>query len=205
MKKSIVGIAVIGLLGACLGLAYLLHDGSGDVKTAYARPNPFGPQSQPMVPWRAPRADLDVFFPGAALPDSAAPRVLALSSKRAEIIRRLGNETPLDSNALFVFPVEGRGAILLRRAAGEFGAIEVVLGVDTAGKVVGLRLQRHREPPEIERALTARPFLMSFSGKTAQSHFELPAQTPPVAEKSARAVLRAVRALLIEYDAGTRA
>ena len=204
MKKSIIALATVGLVGSALGLAYLLYNDESDVKTTYARPDAFPQHSQPMVPWRARKTDMTALFPGAPVPDSSAPQVIALSSKRAELVKRLGKETPLDSNALYVYPVEAHGAVLLRRAAGEFGAIEVVLGVESSGKIVGVRLQRHREPPEIASVLTAPAFLASFSGKTAQSSFELPPTTPLVAEKSAGAVLRAVRALLIEYDAGTR-
>ncbi len=205
MKKSVIGIVVVGLVGGALGLGYLLKDDSASVKTTYARPDAFAQKGQAMVPWRNPKADMAALFPGAPLPDSTSPKVLALSAKRAELLQRLGKDTPLDSNALYVYPIDGRGAVLLRRAAGEFGAIEVVLGIDASGKVVGVRLQRHREPPEIEKALISPAFLESFSGKTAQSTFELPSDFPSAAQSSARAVLRAVRALLIEYDAGTRA
>ena len=205
MKKSVVGIAVVGLVGGMVGLGYLLKDESVGVKTTYARPDAFAQKGQAMVPWRNPKQDMAALFPGAPLPDSTIPKVIALSAKRAELLQRLGKDTPLDSNALYLYSIDGRGAVLLRRAAGEFGAIEVVLGVDSTGRVVGVRLQRHREPPEIEKALTSPVFLERFSGKTAQSTFELPSDFPSGAQSSARAVLRAVRALLIEYDAGTRA
>jgi hypothetical protein len=204
VKKRVIGIVAVGLVGTVLGLSYLLNDDSSVVKTTYARHDAFAQKGQAMVPWRAPQTDLAALFPGAPLPDLTTPKIVALSARRAEILQRLGKDTPLDSNALYIYPITGRGAVLLRRAAGEFGAIEIVLGVDAHGKVVGVRLQRHREPPEIEKALRAPAFLESFSGKTAQSTFALPKALPPVATSSARAVLRAVRALLIEYDAGTR-
>jgi hypothetical protein len=205
VKKSIVGLFVAGVLAAGLGLTYLFNDDSASVKTTYARADAFGQKGQAMVPWRTPQADMAAFFPGAPLPDSAAPKVVSLAAWRAEIIKRLGKETPLDSNALYIYPIPREGAILLRRAAGEFGGIEVVLGIADDGKVVGVRLQRHREPPEIERFLTSPRFLDGFVGKTSQSELTLPTNTPTMAQKSALAVLRSVRALLIEYDAGTRA
>jgi hypothetical protein len=204
VKKRFVGFIVVGLLGAALGLAYLLHDDSGSIKSTYASADAFAQKGQAMVPWRTPQADMAAFFPGAPLPDSAATKVISLAAKRTQIMKRLGKETPLDSNALYVYPVPGEGAVLLRRAAGEFGGIEVVLGIAEDGKVVGVRLQRHREPPEIERFLTSPSFLDGFVGKTSQSELALPTNTPTMAQKSALAVLRSVRALLIEYDAGTR-
>ena len=199
MRKSVAGFTLAGVLGIGAGLVYLLRDDSGEVKTTYARRDPLAQNAPAMVSWRDPKADMAALFPGAPVPDSSAPKVIALSSKRAQLMKSLGKETPLDSNALYVYPVAGSGAVLLRRAAGEFGAIEVVLGIENSGKVAGVRIQRHREPPEIEKILTSPKFLGSFSGKTAQSDFSKDT------EKSLRAVSLAVRALLIEYDAGTRA
>ncbi len=203
MKKAIWVVGISGLAAIAASLAYLLRGDSTEVKTTYADPHAFAQKGQAMVPWRNPQADMGAFFPGAPIPDTGEPKILALSAHRAELIKRLGN-TPLDSNALYVFPVTGRGSVLLRRVAGEFGAIEVVLGVDTSGKAVGVRIQRHREPPEIEKALASPAFETFFLGKTAQSTFTLPAGIPSAAQRSAEAVMLGVRALLIEYDAGTR-
>jgi hypothetical protein len=158
-----------------------------------------------MVPWRNPTSDTHAFFPGARVPDASSPTVVPLSRQRAAVQQRLGADTPLDSNALYVFRVGAEGSILLRRAAGEYGAIEVVLGIGSDGRARGVRLQRHREPPVVASALSER-WLAAFRGRTATDDFtvgrSLPA-VPPAAVRSATAVARAVRALLIEYDAGT--
>ena len=204
MKKSQLALISVAAMGSVGGIAYLLQDESGSVKTTYTRPDAFVQKPQAMIAWRSPAADMALFFPGASLPDSANPKVVPLSRHRVEILKSLGPETPLDSNALYVFPVHEKGAVLLRRVAGEYGSIEVVVGIDTLGRVVGVHIQRHREPPEIEKALTAPTFLASFSGKTATSTFTLPPELPQIAKTSAQAVSRSVRALLIEYNAGTR-
>jgi hypothetical protein len=157
-----------------------------------------------MCPWRDPKADLHRFFPDAS---DYKLEALILSSVRLEVIKRLGPETPLESNALYIYRAyrgkEERGAFLVRRAAGEFGAIEVVVAIDTAGHVVGIHLQRHREPPEIAAALVSPAWLGAFKGKTAKDSLRvgggLPS-VPPASGKSAEAVARTVRALLIEYD-----
>ncbi|MGC4044213.1 MAG: hypothetical protein QM758_10480 [Armatimonas sp.] len=177
MKRSFWIVTALGLAGITASLIYLLRPDTTEVKTTYTHHDAFAQKGQAMVPWRDAPADMKALFPGAPVPDTGNPKIVALSSHRADIIKRLGN-TPLDSNALYVFPVENRGAVLLRRVSGEFGGIEVVLGVDASGKAVGVRVQRHREPPEIEKILLSPEFQKSFVGKTAQSDFTLPTGTP---------------------------
>jgi hypothetical protein len=162
-----------------------------------------------MCPWRDPPHDMQAFFPGAT---AYRTDVLILSRLRLQITKRLGPDTPLEVNALYLYRIErsGRpvGTVLVRRTAGQYGAIEVVAGVGPDGHVVGMRLQRLREPPAIAGALTAPGWLGAFRGKTASSAFriggDLP-DVPPAARESARAVARAVRALLIEFESGEAA
>lgn len=162
-----------------------------------------------MCPWREPERDLHAFFP---LAREYRQETLVLSPLRLEIQRRLGPGVPLESNSLYVYRVnDGRrlnGAFLIRRAAGEFGAIETVVAVGPARRIIGIRLQRHREPPPVAAFLESPAFLNAFRGKSAKSAFrlgdDLPA-APPVAKRSAESVAGAVRSLLIEYDAAMEA
>lgn len=157
-----------------------------------------------MCPWREPEKDLQHFFPGA---NDYSRDTLILSSLRLEIMKRLGKDVPLESNSLYAYRVHRQkqtcGTILVRRTAGEFGAMEVVLAVNPERQVVGLWLQRHREPPAIARVIEDAKWLGKFTGKKADDDFTigqgLPV-VPPDAEKSATAVAQAVRSLLIEYD-----
>ena len=159
-----------------------------------------------MFPWREPERDMRAFFPGST---DYATDVLILSRLRLLILKRLGPGERLDSNALYLYRVSRNGAaagtVLVRRTAGEHGAVEVVIGVDTQGRVAGVRVQRQREPPRIAAEITSSAWLDSFRGKTADSAFEMGRDLPdvtPAAAQSARVLAGAVRALLIEFDVG---
>ena len=161
-------------------------------------------QAPAMCPWRDPEGDRARFFPGSS---GFTQDTLILSASRLEILRRLGPGIPLLSNTLYAFRVrrEGKvaGTILLRSARGEYGVIEVVLAVNPERKIIGLRLQRHREPPQIAAALTDIHWLQSFQGKSAKDSFQLGKDlrdVPEAARPSARAVAATVRSLLIEYE-----
>lgn len=157
-----------------------------------------------MCPWRDPTGDRKRFFPDA---DGHTQETLILSSLRLDILKRLGPHGVLESNALYLYRVhhgkDQRGTVLVRRTAGEFGVIEVVVAVDPSRRIVGVRLQRHREPPEVAAALESPAWLGVFRGKTASDPLEIGNGLPEVptsARKSAEAVAQAVRSLLIEYD-----
>ena len=163
-----------------------------------------------MCPWRSPEKDLRAFFPRAS---GYRPETLVLSPLRLEIQRRLGAGVRLESNALYIYRVEESaatmppspcGAFLVRRASGEYGAIEVVVAVGMDRRVVGVRLQRHREPPPAAGTLASARWLGAFNGKSAASAFRSGEDLPVVslaAKRSCEAVAGAVRSLLIEYDA----
>jgi hypothetical protein len=99
------------------------------------------------------------------------------------------------------------GAILTRRLKGEHGAIEIVLALDRADRVSGLRLQRLREPEAIAQALQDPSWLAAFSGKNAESDWRLGGAVPDVpseARLSAERILDGVRSLLILYGVAER-
>lgn len=157
-----------------------------------------------LCPWRDSQGDLRAFFPTA---DRYQTRLMALSGLRLPILHRLGPGASLESNSLPIFfifrGVAPQGAVLVQRMAGEYGVIEVVVGVNTVGRVQGVRLQRLREPDRIARALTDPPWLRSFRGKTAADPWRLGGDVPDrpaPARASARIIVGTVRSLLIEYD-----
>jgi hypothetical protein len=163
-----------------------------------------------LCPWRDSGKDTRVFFGDG--PATHRTQTLILTPFRQEIIRQLGPDTPLRENALQVHRVlrngQTLGTVLVRRTAGRYGALEVVVGVDATGRVTGVRLQRQRERPEIARVLESSEWLGAFRGKTAASAFapgaDLPA-VPAEAQSSARAVADAVRSLLVEYTVAEKA
>ncbi len=159
------------------------------------------PEAAPMCPWRKPESDLKLFFPGATRYET---ETRILSGRRLELADRLGRAPTGDENALRVYPVyqehTALGAVLTRRVKGEFGAIELVLAVNTHQEVCGLRLQRSREPASIAGALQDPRWLHSFGGKSANSPLKIGQDipdVPPDARNSAEAIAHGARSLLI--------
>ncbi|MFO1511809.1 MAG: hypothetical protein U1F83_02680 [Verrucomicrobiota bacterium] len=154
----------------------------------------------PMCPWREPERDLKQFFPEAT---HHRIETRILSGQRLELEERLGRTPTGDENALYLYPVYRAqtqlGVVLARRVKGEFGAIELVLAVETNQQVAGLRLQRLREPETSAAALQDPQWLGSFVGKRADSSWQPEiAGLPPEARTSAEAITEGVRSLLIQ-------
>ncbi len=197
---AVTGIVVITALG--WGLRSVFQGPQLEVVDLKEMPDS-GPA---MCPWRDPQHNLKSFFPEA---QTYRTELIALSNKRLEILRRLSGRSGLPSNALYVYPAirGGReiGLVCVRRVAGRFGSIEVVLALGEDRRVRGLSIQRHREPPDTVRLFASQNWRSGFVGKTAASPLHLGKDLPLVpseSEQSAVAVADAVRALLIELDAG---
>lgn len=158
----------------------------------------------PLCPWRQPEVDLRRFFSGAT---RWLSETRVLSGQLLELRRRLGRDLQPEELALQVHRVfrnsEELGAVLVRCVHGECGAIEIVLAIDPQGTVVGLELQRQREPAAIAAALTSPDWLGAFRGLRAADFAaaapSLPAVSAP-ARSSADAIADGVRSLLILYQ-----
>ena len=182
---------VVGLVCLACVAAYLVSRTPSteiEVKETYSRPDKEAPA---MCPWRDPTGDLARFFPGAT---TYKQEIIALSPYRLQIMKRLAAGETLESNALFVYRVPStppyRGDVLVRRTAGEYGAIEAVVAVDPNRHIIGVRVQRHREAPDTARLLADPAFLHRFQGKSASD--TLPNENP--------ALSHAVHSLLVEFD-----
>jgi len=162
-------------------------------------------QAAPMCPWREPEADLKTFFTNATRYQT---ETRILSGLRQELSQRLGRQPTGDENALRLYRIYQQdtpvGAVLTSRVKGQFGAIELVLAVNSEDNVCGLNLQRLREPKAIADALQNPRWLNSFTGKNAASSWkpgsDLP-ELPSDAQTSAQAVVEGVRTLLILFAA----
>jgi hypothetical protein len=157
-----------------------------------------------LCPWRAPDQDRTRFFPTSL---SSRDETLILSRQRVELQRRLGHMPGADDNALIVHRILGPegspGVVVTRRVRGECGLIELVLAADARGRVVGARIQRHREPATTARALQSETWLGAFRGKDSRSAWQLGQDIPTVpseAHASAEAILKEARAVLILLD-----
>lgn len=160
-----------------------------------------GPEASPLCPWREPERDLKAWFPQATGHRTEIP---VLSAHLMDLKQRLGRWPTPDENPLYLHRVlQGQtviGTVLVRRVKGEYGAIEIVLAVDTSSKIRGVRLQRMREPEAIANALRAPGWLATFGGKTFAAKWQLGGVVPdvaPAARQSAAAVVEGVRSLLI--------
>jgi hypothetical protein len=165
-------------------------------------------EAAPMCPWREPERDLRAFFPGA---ETYRTETRVLSARRLELTRLLGRAPTAEENALYLHQVDrdGRfdGTVLTRRVKGEYGAIEVVLGIGADGKVRGVRLQRQREPEPAGSALQSEEWLDRFRGRDARSGWSVGEDLPlphPEAVASAEAVAEGVRSMLVLWETAMR-
>lgn len=93
------------------------------------------------------------------------------------------------------------GTILALAGKGEYGVIEVVIGIDTSGKILGTYIQRSRE--RVTKALESPAFLDQFKGKTAASDFGVGSAIKPAspdAEGASRTVAFVIRKMLVFYQ-----
>ena len=134
---------------------------------------------------------------------------IILSAARPKIIKRMDGRGVLDTTALYVYEVTDSksrlGSVLVQRAAGPHGAIEIVVGIGLDNKITGVKIQRQREPQEIANRFMASNWLHSYIGKDCDADFipgkDLPDVAAP-AKIAASCVATAVRSLLIQFDEG---
>jgi hypothetical protein len=199
MKRAVAAVAALGVTG--VGAAVWLSASSNSQSLPQVEFNTGKSSAPAMCPWRAPARDIQNLFPAAGPSATYRTDTLALSRIREKVLRRLGPGARLENNSLYVHRVlvggAAMGSVIVRRVAGPHGAIEVVTGIDPAGKISGILIQRHRETAESGRLLTSDAWLASFRNKSAESSFEIDSRTGEGTGASA-AVTKAVRSVLIE-------
>jgi hypothetical protein len=162
----------------------------------------------PLCPWREPGRDLAAFFPGST---GSSHETRVLSGQYLELKQMLGRPPESGELALNVEKIyRGRtpqGQLAIQRVKGAYGAIEVVTATDTRGRVVGVHLQRLREPASVADAITSPRWLAHFRGKTARDSWRVGTDVPdvvPAARVSASAVVEGVHSLVILMDVASR-
>jgi hypothetical protein len=96
---------------------------------------------------------------------------------------------------------EKLGTLIALAGKGEYGVIEVVIGVDRSATIVGTYIQRSRE--RVTKALQSDAFLTQFTGKTAASTFAVGADIQPAsadADAASRVVAFVVKKMLVFYN-----
>jgi hypothetical protein len=154
--------------------------------------------------WRKPDADIKQFFSGA---DSYRTDLKPVGSRRAAIERALGARLDADESDFKFYRIlagnRSVGIVLTHLGKGRYGAIEVVIALDPAGTVKGVRLQVIREPNDIKRQLTGAGFLGQFSGKRAGDAIQVGRDIRPVtgADQSSETIAFSVRKMLVVHAA----
>lgn len=162
--------------------------------------------------WRDPERTMQKIFPQAQ--DYKTITVHMTPEKIKAIEEVLG--VPLDDSEKVEFNFydiigsrdgkpEKLGTVIALAGKGEYGVIEVVIGVDGAGTIMGAYIQRSRE--RVTKALQADAFLTQFIGKTKANGFAVGADVQPAspdAEAASRVVASVIQKMLIFYDVLTK-
>ena len=189
----------LGILVVCIGVG---TSGCGDRSEEVPLVVREAPRAEgaPMCPWREPASDIAAWFPGATRTDA---EILILSAFRGEFARRMGRAASAEENALYVHRVwkdsERVGEVSLRRVKGAGGAVELVVGFDREGRLIGVRIQRSREPDEVASALNA-SWLAQFRGRDALQPLRVGQElsaVAPGAEATAAALADGIRSVLV--------
>ena len=147
-------------------------------------------ENSPICPWREPERDLKTLFPQAT---QYTIETRILSAFMTPIHQRLKRSMTVDENPLRIYrAVDGtqvKGAILVKRVKGEHGGIELVIGIDTDGRLRGVLIQSQREPQAVSQAVTE--WLPSFAGRTAESPLQ-PGEDLPTVAAEARATANSI-------------
>ncbi len=158
--------------------------------------------------WRDPERTMQKIFPQAR--DYKTRTLKMTPEKIAAIENAIG--VPLEASERKEFDiyditgeVEGKpgtiGTIMALAGKGDYGAIEIVIGVDGDGKVIGAYIQRSRE--RVTRALQSPEFLIQFAGKTRNDGFDIGKDIKPAspdAEAASRVVAFVVKKMLVFHD-----
>lgn len=158
--------------------------------------------------WRDPERTMQRLFPAARdyktrtekmTPERIASIEQALGEKLEDTERKEFDLYEITGNA--DGKVTTLGTVLALAGKGEYGTIEVVVGVDYAGVIVGVYVQRTRE--RVAKALHAPEFLQQFAGKTKNDGFEIAKDIKPAspdALAASRVIAFVVKKMLVFHD-----
>lgn len=166
------------------------------------------PAAADVCVWRDPERTMQKIFPAAR--DYRTTTVKLDAGKVRSIEQALGGPYEEASAGEFNFydimgVVHGKpqklGTLMALAGKGDYGVIEVVVGVDPSGKILGAYIQRSRE--RVTRALQSPAFLAQFNGKTTGDDFQVGTSLKPAAaeaETASRTVAQVIRKMMVLYD-----
>lgn len=150
--------------------------------------------------WVNPDRDIKNFFPGAKSYSTEVVKYTKAQGK--EIEKRIDGKLDPDENEFKFYRVkkddEVVGTVLTHQARGKYGAVQTVVAIDNDGKVIGVYVQRHREPTNLNKE----SFLQQFEGKTVEDPITVGEDIDPISgyNKSCQAVALSVKKILVIYD-----
>lgn len=158
--------------------------------------------------WRDPERTMQKIFPQARDYKTVTLKMTpaVVSSAEQALGAKLDESEKTEFNLYEITgTVDGKprkvGTVLALAGKGEYGAIEVVIGVDEGGRSLGAYIQRSRE--RSTKALQSPEFLQQFVGKTKDSGLDVGKDIRPAAadaEAASRVVAFAVKKMLVFYD-----
>lgn len=151
--------------------------------------------------WRDPERTMQKIFPQARDYETIERKISG--GKLGSIENRLGK--PLDPGERedwIFYKIRGNkgdtlGFVLTDAEKGEYGAIEVVMGIAPEGKVTDVYIQRARER---DNEFKSRGFLSQFIGKTKEDPIRVGRDIKAKESLPAEQVSFAIRKMLIMYD-----
>lgn len=155
--------------------------------------------------WRDPERTMTKLFPEAA--DYTTLTFKVTADHVAAIEQSLGESLdPSETHEINFYTITDRtgarlGTVMALAGKGEYGAIEVVIGLDSGGRTTGVYIQQSRE--RLTAAIKAPTFLGQFVGKSASDSLTLGHDlvAAPAAERASAVVATTIRKMLLFYDA----
>ncbi len=151
--------------------------------------------------WRDPERTMQKIFPQARDYETIERKI---SGEKARVIEnRLGKPLDPGERQDWIFyrimgnKGEALGYVLTDAEKGEYGAIEIVMGITPEGKVAGVYIQRARER---DKEFKSKDFLAQFIGKTKESPLHIGKDIKAEGSLPAEQVSFAARKMLIMYD-----
>lgn len=154
--------------------------------------------------WRNPERTMARLFPKAA--DYTTLTVKISEDHVATIERLLGSPLdPSEKNEMNFYKIADQGSVSLGMVMalagkGEYGAVEVVIGIDPQDHIVGAYIQQSRE--RVTQAISSPAFLGQFVGKGARNS-PIPGRDlspAPGAEQASAVVAATIRKMLFFYE-----